>query len=32
MICKKFRDEMQRIENKNYKILTNKTIKSKEKI
>ena len=32
MIFKKFRDEMQRIENQNYKILTTKTIKSKEKI
>lgn len=31
MIFKKFRDEMQRIENQNYKIFTTKTIKSKEK-
>ena len=32
MIFKKFRDEMQRIENQNHKILTTKIIKSKEKI
>lgn len=32
MIFKKFRDEMQRIGNQNYKIFTTKTIKSKEKI
>lgn len=31
MIFKKFRDEMQRIENQNYKIFTTRIIKSKEK-